>query len=550
MCIESIAGGTLAAWLLPLLLAYAEIHYRFKFIPSRYFQQAPEILADLPRRLEPGHDLPMLLLVKDAHRYPVLLRHVEIAVSGGDGPARHRRYELSCFIDAPWWHQILWLPRHLDDHGWRHIEVRFEVDIGGKNYRFAADNYRLTRKAPFRCYFAHEPLPSLPGFACGDLHTHSSYTSDQVEFGAPPGAIATLAQAMGHRFAAITDHSYDLDDEPDNYLKNDPQQRKWQAFRREIARHNAASEDFVLIPGEEVSCGNRRGENVHLLVFDHPDFIPGAGDSGEKWLRTKPDLSIAEVLARSATGALHFAAHPEMPVPWLQRLLLKRGAWAFGDYDHPHLHGLQVWNGHPAGIAAAEASWVRLLLQGRRAFIIAGTDAHGNFNRFRQIGMPHLWMREEEQYQLFGQQRTIAVLPNTGRLSELLQALRTGACAVTSGPFLAVQGLQPERPPVPMGATLTGPAALLVTALSGSEYGPLQQVRVYCGEIGGRGERLLVDEALPPASYAYRARLELPLPPPAGCYYRAEVLGWHSAPLPVRALTNPIWHAPAEAPFR
>jgi len=41
-------------WLLPGALLYAEMHYRWWPRLSRYFRKEPEILADAPRRVEPG----------------------------------------------------------------------------------------------------------------------------------------------------------------------------------------------------------------------------------------------------------------------------------------------------------------------------------------------------------------------------------------------------------------------------------------------------------------------------------------------------------------
>ena len=55
------------SWLLPGAVLYAEMHYRWWPLPSRYFRKEPEILADAPRRVEPGQPLPLLLLVKDAN---------------------------------------------------------------------------------------------------------------------------------------------------------------------------------------------------------------------------------------------------------------------------------------------------------------------------------------------------------------------------------------------------------------------------------------------------------------------------------------------------
>ena len=66
---------------------------------------------------------------------------------------------------------------------------------------------------------------------------------------------------------AITDHSYDLDNMVQNYKKNDPELKKWQLFLAETAKLNQELEDFVIIPGEEVSVGNHKKQKRALLGF-------------------------------------------------------------------------------------------------------------------------------------------------------------------------------------------------------------------------------------------------------------------------------------------
>lgn len=525
------------------IFAYAEIHYKFKFIPSRYRIVAPEIIADVPLRLSPGRDLPILILVKDADRYPAKIHQVSVQISSSSGPQRVVDFYIERDIVEPWWQRLLRVPRHHEEAGWCEIRVNFKISIFGRAQHFTADNYLLTGHSPFRCYFAEELLPALPNFYTGDLHTHSSYTSDQVEFGAPPNAIAQMAQAMGHHFTAITDHSYDLDDECEDYLQNDPALKKWKSFLSEVRFCNSHFENFVMIPGEEVSCGNARGQNVHMLILNNPEFVPGAGDSGEKWLHTTPDLSIADITAKPMAHTLYFAAHPETPVPLLQRLLLRRNTWQPGDYLHWHLHGLQIWNGHVKGMEEARRSWIRLLLHGECKTIIAGSDAHGNFNRFRQIKMPHLSMEEHDRYHLFGQHRTIAYIEQELSLQALMSALQHGATAITSGPFLAITAIGANLQNTPMGGDIFGePATLELLAYSSQEFGPVSRVVLFKGTIGAAEESVMVDEALPYQSFSFSAQIALPAPPESGCYYRAEVHCAGAASLPAAAMTNPIWH--------
>ena len=70
-----------AEQILPLIFLYTEIHHRFKFFGSKYFKKEPEINADIPHRVEPAHDIPLLILIKDSHKFPVTLLKIDINIS-------------------------------------------------------------------------------------------------------------------------------------------------------------------------------------------------------------------------------------------------------------------------------------------------------------------------------------------------------------------------------------------------------------------------------------------------------------------------------------
>lgn len=71
-----------------------------------------------------------------------------------------------------------------------------------------------------------------------------------IEFGAPLDTVALSAQAMGLDFVAVTDHSYDLDDEPGKWWKQDLHLTKWHQSRDQITRLNANYDNPLIIPGE------------------------------------------------------------------------------------------------------------------------------------------------------------------------------------------------------------------------------------------------------------------------------------------------------------
>lgn len=531
---------------IPLWL-YAEIHYRFKLIPSRLFYRQPEIIADAPHRIEPGQPLTVLLLIKDAHRFPIVLQQVKATINFSQQQTEtFSLLHSDARIDVPWWWKVFNIAIHED---WRkrvaQVNVEIIYKINQKVLRCCNDNYIGTSHAPLRIYLANEALPTLPNFRHGELHCHTDATSDQVEFGAPVEAMTTLAAAQGLSFFAAADHSYDLDDLPENYLQNDPALRKWRTLLERIKQQNEENKNFVIIPGEEVSAGNARGRNVHFLIFNNAKFLPGSGDSAERWLRTTPELSIPKILAQLEEGALAFAAHPEVPAPALEWLLLRRGQWEWPDYQHERLNGLQIWNGALTGMHEGLARWRELLLRGKKVFVIAGNDAHGNFNRFRQVEIPHLKMREHH-WHLFGRTRTAVLLDAPLTLASLLSALRCGRACITTGPLLDLQIVCASGRRARLGETVSeSPRSINLAAVSATEFGALTRVTLWLGDLQNQTEQILFETESFTESLQFSHAQALILP--TGKFYlRGEARSAGSAflpepALPCAALTNPIW---------
>lgn len=532
------------AWMLFFVL-YAEIHYHFKIAPSRLYRRQPEIIADAPRRLDPQRPLPILLLIKDAHLFPIELLAVEVVIA--HQPALHfKLFNTEEHIAAQWWWRVFHVNLPNDIRCSVKVNVRITYRCRGKLFRCDNDNYRMTSHAPLEVFIADEPLPTLPNFYYGDLHCHTSATNDQVEFGAPLPAMLELARAQGLSFFAATDHSYDLDDFADDYLHNDPELRKWHALQAEIAQLNAQHRNFVIIPGEEVSCGNANGENVHFLVLNHPHFIRGRGDGGEKWLHTKPDHSIGEVLGMLDSEALAFAAHPAVPVPQLESLLLRRGSWSFADLAHTRLNGVQFWNGKILGEAEGFAQWRKLLLEGRKLFAIAGNDAHGNFNRYRQVAWP-CWSMAENHEHLFGQRRTAVQVRGALTRNNVLAALRTGRACITTGPLLDLQVQCANGDLIPMGESAMAATHAVLTARSTAEYGKLAKVILWRGDLNHQREEKLLECTQFSRAYDYQEKLLLS-PCESPCYVRAEIISSKSKDTSLAqtfsGLSNPIWLLP------
>jgi hypothetical protein len=522
-----------------LIFLYAETHYSFKGIYSRLKKKEPEIIADLPHRIKPNAPIPILIFIKDAHRFPICLQQIHVELMCHEESQVFNFEYGSQPISSEIWHQILEINPNRNFNGATNIDVTIKYTVNDKKRQIKNDNYACTSHAPFQIYISEHELPKSNGWHFGEFHCHTIYTSDQVEFGAPLQATAHLARTMGLSFFCATDHSYDLDDDPNSYLSNHPSLPKWKKFQHEVKQLNETNSQFVIVPGEEVSAGNHRNRNVHFLILNHPEFLPGDGDSAEKWLQTKPNLSIQQILQEINSKALAFAAHPETKPPFLESLLVRRGKWENQDYQNERLDGLQIWNGSASGLREGEEKWVQLLLQGRRLFICGGNDAHGNFNRFRQIGFPFFTMRENHNH-LFGKVRTGVYLENGLSLDGILEAFKRGRMVMTDGPFVDFCVRNEIGQIARMGDSIFGKNFTVeIECHSTPEFGQLRELRIYRGNLIEKKETLFTTSRRFSETYDQLTKIEI-TEKPNPSYLRAELYSETNGKT-LKCLTNPIW---------
>jgi len=527
-------------WFLPFLL-YAETHYRFPNFFSLLYKREPEIIADAPHRVEPGSQIPLLIVVKDAHLFPCRLDQITTEI-------RHEAKVVRTQTHLP---QVMELSERLssfiimldpsDLKGWIEIDVEFSITVMGRPKVYHNDNHRFSSRSPLRVFLARHSLPRFPNLYLGDPHVHSTYTEDQVEFGSPLRETRVLAQAMGLSFFCVTDHSYDLDDRLDSYLENDPEVPKWRLFQAGVDHLNAEPSDCIIVRGEEVSCRNSEGRNIHLLLFGQREFVHGTGDSADRALRTESEFSLSEALALRSESGVAIAAHAFEPVPFLQRLLLGRGEWLTKDLAQAGLSGLQIVNGAlDGGFSRGLEHWTHQLLLGNRLSALAGNDAHGNFNRYRQIGIPFLTMRESTSH-IFGRMRTGVFVDEGLEEQSILRALGAGQSILTDGPIARVQfspraDLHDNR-----GRSEARSMRLMIDAISTPEFGEVASVKVIIGTIGRLAEQVAFEyEGV--GSFQYQT--EVPISAAGADYARVEI--WTLADGAFDGtrhfcLTNPVW---------
>ena len=398
--------------------AYPEIHYVLARRLSFIYKPYPEVITDAPRRVKAGEPIPILCIIKDADKFPVHLLDITVRVRG-DGfdleewvqypddkimklisslnPGRSITPKKG-LIDRKYWYTVGYIQIPEDYVGRLEISPKINLTLEKrsffrhnkvwKQHTIFTDNLPMLSHAPLQVYVSKNDLPTFDGWYYGDAHCHSDRTDNQTEFGAPPIVIRSMGKAIGLKWVVITDHSFDLDTPVNQFYGIDSKRIRWKSLDAEIELTNSLFDDLLLMRGEEISCGNANEENIHLLAYGISEFIPGRGDGCKDRdnlydFTNPPDIALVDALKKiKENGGFAFAAHPDANSHRLAKFFINRGIWQDEDCKPEECSGLQIWNscGSDDSFEKSYERWINLLLDGYKKQIIAGSDAHGDFN--------------------------------------------------------------------------------------------------------------------------------------------------------------------------
>lgn len=480
--------------LIPLFFSYAEIHYSLKFLKPRYFRKFPEIIADMPKRVIKGYDLPILIILKDSNIFPIELENVDVFIHHNNGILK-KKFSLQKEISQKYFSEIFYVNlAEIETEQKLLINVKIHIKSNTKNYTFINDNYKLDHE-PFHIYYSSCKLPFPKNWYAGDPHYHSNFTDDQVEFGADIPSTKIMAKAMGLSWFFVTDHSYDLDDKEDNYLENDHLLQKWETMKTECIQNS--DEKCKIVFGEEISIGNSKSENVHLLAINNEEFIQGKGDGAEKWFKNFPDTLIKNVVSSHKENNLFIAAHPAEKAPFMQKLTLRRGEWSEQDFVDGNINLGQFINSNDQlDITNGIQTWVELLLNKNKIFLIAGNDAHGNFNSMRQIKSP-FWKLFRSEKQIFGNFMTVFYASENNPI----KGLKSGKIIVSNGPFLDF-----KMGKFNIGETANSIHPITFETQTLAEFGSIKKIYLHIGDYVTKTEQSIeIDDQnfIPEIEYGY-----------------------------------------------
>ncbi|MDD4496763.1 MAG: CehA/McbA family metallohydrolase [Methanosarcinaceae archaeon] len=519
--------------------------------------QNKDVFSDASWRVSPGEkDISILLCIVDANYFDYDLDSVKVYLDidrdGAENDADDRlllekQYDITVenklynLYEYGDWYDLISLPISGTDRNGNPYNLK---DINGKVYlhiKFeengglfdpdgdAHDNLRIELSDYF--------LPSIRNWHAGDTHYHSSYTDSLVESGAPIEATALAGKEIGLSWVTITDHSFDLDSDPSGSDSRN-EAEKWIYLTRECREYS--NPEFLCIPGEEISVVSEEGKYIHLLAYNISSPIKGEGVNGdpfggnEKNTDTDGDgiddravtFNAAEVMEniRDLEG-ISYAAHPFD----CANSILNRGFWTPADIENSALTGLEIWNeaDNMAELETGLEVWKNLLLSGRNIFILAGNDAHGDFNHKEALG-------ETSWENAFGKVRTY-IYSTPFSKEGVLEALRNGNSILTEGPVLVFE-VEGKGIGTTLNISENKELTINITGVSCPALGEEISYTLYYGPTGGT-ERVLFSDSFD--AYPQNCQLKT-LNLTASGYLRAEAYSSGNDRV-YRAYTNPIW---------
>jgi hypothetical protein len=404
------------------MLHYAETHFRFPV--SRLYRREPVILLDAPFQVCPEAPCPVWLIARKADLFPVYVNEIYGEWKNASGQSISFKLPVEKQFNEKFHFEELDFEKPKSRSGLWLLSIFIKYQVRGKEKTCKRWNYPFLPPKELAINFLKEAPPKPQGWLACETHSHSSYTSDSVEFGAAPAVLQKAAKSVGLDFVCITDHSYDLISE-----------KKFQKMKADVNAANATAKDSLpqLIAGEEISCGNSENKNVHLLVFGNENYIEGHGDGGRRWWDTTPDLSIRNAVGKFGKCTA-FAAHPKLQMLFAEKFLLKRGHWSYRDLTENNICGIEFWNGFRGrDFCEGRNLWIKCLLAGHRLLPLGGNDSHGDLNSYTAVKKP-LWSLKCNTEHVFGQVRT--VIPNTDKtpFSDVPKNLY-----ITDGPALWIE---------------------------------------------------------------------------------------------------------------
>ncbi len=419
----------------------AEIHYfPTKLFKGFLYKNEPEVVVDSIWAVFNKPYIPIILQIKDSHKFPIYIHKLEIAISSENKTTTHT-IEINQKFSSIYECKIFYInienfiytlfslnPTSQKQFFKLKIKAKIYASINGKDISFINTNIVRNPKN-IEIYYILEDYPRISEFYSIDFHVHSNFTEDFVEFGASVECYDKIKNFIDLDYFVITDHSYDLDDRIGEFFSKTATFEKWEKLKE----LNSKVKSMIL--SEELSVGNSKNQNVHLIILDENLEKPyiGKGDGGEELFRNKPNIYLTDIKSK-----IKIAAHPTEKIPFAHKILLNRGNYSFNELLN-EVDGIEFLNRFPWLTFEKDIKILDKILQEKLKnkkeppFLVAGNDSHGYFSIGYYIKMP-LFKISTNKSHLFGRNRTF--IKEFRNFNELINNLRSSS--FSTGGFITI----------------------------------------------------------------------------------------------------------------
>ncbi|HNX07319.1 MAG TPA: T9SS type A sorting domain-containing protein [Bacteroidales bacterium] len=191
-------------------------------------------------------------------------------------------------------------------------------------------NMESDQQQYFRVFRQSGGLPHIQDWYRGDMHCHTIFTQNDVEYGLPLEASKLAAKKIGLDWITVTDHSCDYD----NYGLS--MQNNWDRLGTAVQGLNTADSSFIFIRAMEASVNNSDDKVVHCLLYPSPAdpfcfhyFLDGGGDISSTSFSAVQALTNLTVYDGFAYAAHPFAENDELS------FAIGGGLWNLHDHQFP-----------------------------------------------------------------------------------------------------------------------------------------------------------------------------------------------------------------------
>ncbi len=165
--------------------------------------------------------------------------------------------------------------------------------------------------------------------------------------------------------------------------------------------------------------------------------------------------------------------------------MLKREKWHEEDLLNERIMGYQILNGNNnEDFLEGKSIWIKHLLAGKKKFILAGSDAHGNLNLYRQIEIPFLKIQYDRSHQPGKYVTGVYTGKKKNSKKSILENIKRGKVIISSGPLVWIS-IEKEKFTMYPGdecllENIKG-SKLRITCISTSEFGSIDYIMLYGG---------------------------------------------------------------------